>query len=61
METIPKYDFMIERLSSGEKITCKKCGKGIYRPFNPEFKDNHCYICDNCGDSYHWDPAVEVK
>ena len=49
METIPKYDNMIERLQKGEEVKCKECQKGIYRPFNPKYKINHAYVCDNCG------------
>lgn len=61
METTLKYDYMIERLNAGELVKCKSCGKGIYRPFNPDAKINHSYVCDNCGANVHWDPVVEVK
>lgn len=61
METIPKYDYMIERLQKGEKVKCKVCQKGIYQPFNPKYKINHAYVCDNCGSSINIDYAVEVK
>lgn len=61
MENTLKYDFMIERLTAGESVVCKKCGQGIYKPFNPDSKINHAYICDNCGDTVHWDPLIVVE
>lgn len=61
METTLKYDYMIERLQKGEKVKCKVCQKGIYKPFNSKYKINHAYVCDNCGSSINIDPVVEVK
>lgn len=49
------------RILNGEQVTCEKCRKGIYRPFNPKAKVNHCYVCDHCGDGIHWDPVVIVE
>ena len=61
METIPKYDHIIERLRKGEEVKCYKCNKGVYRPANPTAKINYWYSCDYCGDHYHYEPVVEVK
>ena len=44
METIPKYDYTIERLRAGETVRCEECGKGFYRPSNPASDINHWYI-----------------
>lgn len=52
---------MIERLQKDEKVKCKVCQKGIYKPFNSKYKINHAYVCDNCGSSINIDPVVEVK
>lgn len=61
METFLKYDYMIEHLNKGEEARCKKCRKGIYRPYNPKSKINHIYVCDKCGSRFQWEPAVEVE
>lgn len=61
MDTSKKYISLSSRLIQGEEVVCEKCGKGIYRPFNPRFKINHVYVCDNCGDSVHWDPVVDIE
>ena len=60
METFKTSKSLIERLLDGEEITCQICHKGIYRPFNPRFKINHSFVCDQCGSHIHWDPVVEI-
>ena len=60
METIPKYDYMIERLSKGEKVKCSKCSEGIYKPVGKE-APFYWYCCDKCGDHYHIEPIIEVE
>jgi predicted RNA-binding Zn-ribbon protein involved in translation (DUF1610 family) len=42
-------------------MVCEVCGKGILRPFKPEAKINHSYICDYCGANVHYDPLVIVE
>lgn len=61
MENLKKSKSLTSRLLDGEEVVCENCGKGIYRPFNPQFKVNHSYVCDRCGDHVHWDPVVEVE
>lgn len=61
METTKTSKSLVSRLLDGEEIVCEKCGKGTYRPFNPNFKVNHVYVCDKCGFGIHWDPVVEVE
>ncbi len=48
---VPLFDVI-----QGKEVLCVACKKGYYRPFNPAFKINHSFICDNCGDRVHWDP-----
>ena len=50
--------FLYELLR-GEEVLCVACKKGHYRPFNPAFKINHSFICDNCGDRVHWDSVMD--
>lgn len=61
MENTLKYDYLIERLRSGEIVKCKSCGKGIYRPMGE--KDGLCYNydCDECGAHIIIEPMIEVK
>ena len=61
METIPKYDYMIEKLRNGEEVKCRKCEKGTYKPINPAVKVNYWFRCNYCGAHYHYEPVVEVK
>nr|DAL53515.1 MAG TPA_asm: hypothetical protein [Caudoviricetes sp.] len=61
METIPKYDYMIEKLRNGEEVKCCKCKKGVYKPINAAAKINNWFQCNYCGDHYHYEPVVEVK
>ena len=61
METTQKLNYTIEDLQNGKKITCSKCHKGIYKPFNPDYKVNHVFICDNCGTNIIIEPMVEIK
>lgn len=59
MEALRNSD-LLSRILSGEQVQCIRCKKGIYKPFNPKFDINHCYICDCCGDHYHYDPIVGI-
>lgn len=52
---------LMSRLLKGEQVICKQCGKGVYKPFKPNAKVNHYYICDNCGAQVHWDPVVDIE
>lgn len=61
MGIIQKSNYTIEDLQNGKEIKCHACHKGIYRPFNPKYKINHAYVCDNCGSSINIDYVVEVK
>ena len=60
METLASSTSLTSRLLSGEEIKCNKCKKGIYRPLNPDHKVNHWFVCDVCGNTYHWDPVIEI-
>ena len=51
---------LLSRLLSGEEVRCDECNKGIYRPLNPKCEVNHCFVCDVCGSTYHWDPVIEI-
>lgn len=57
------HDDFFERLFSGEKVVCPKCGKGIMLPLNPdvELSKNHTYYCSQCDAGVHWDPVVIVE
>lgn len=52
---------LMERLLSGETVTCPKCGKGIFRANCKEgFTDYlkcHAFSCDNCDLHIHWTPG----
>ena len=61
MVTTQKSVSLANRLNNGEEIRCDYCKKGIYRPKNPKAAINHCFICDYCGRTYHWDPPVFVE
>ena len=43
-----KYSDLLKRIRNGEEVPCPKCKKGIIRPFNPDYKVNHAFICDFC-------------
>lgn len=61
METTLKYDYTIERLSAGEIVKCKSCGKGIYRPVGKKEGPCYNYACDVCGDHFIIEPPIEVQ
>ena len=33
-------------LREGTKVTCLKCGKGIYKPAGSDYKTAHSFLCD---------------
>lgn len=44
---------LVERLRTGEKIKCLKCGEGHYVT-NPEYiSTSHSFWCDECNDLLH--------
>lgn len=44
---------LVERLRTGEKIKCLKCGKGYYVT-NPKFiSTSNNFWCDKCNDILH--------
>lgn len=61
MEISRSLTSLHNRLMSGEQVVCYSCHKGHYQPLNPSAKVNHSFICDNCGDHYHWDPDIFVE
>jgi len=50
----------LENLDSGD-VECTICHKGHLKPFNPQYKVNHSFICDNCGANLHITPNVIVE
>ena len=61
METSNSSILLSEKLISGEEVKCVDCKKGIYKPFNPEAKVNHCFVCDTCGSHVMIEPCVVVE
>lgn len=62
METTHNLTSCVGDLLDGKEVLCRKCGKGHYHPFNPKFpaKENHDFVCDNCGANIHWDPPIDI-
>lgn len=52
---------MIERLRTGEKIKCTKCGKGHYTTNKKYIETSHSFWCDNCNDLLHVTSSVTVE
>lgn len=52
-----------ERLYAGDDVYCLTCKKGIMKPSNPNYplRQNHCFICDNCGERLNITPALTVE
>ena len=52
-----------EGLYAGEEFLCEICKKGIMKPSNPDYplKENHCFICDNCGERLNITPALTIE
>ena len=48
-------------LREGTKVTCLKCGKGIYKPAGADFKTAHSFLCDKCNDEVRFTPNVTVE
>lgn len=44
-----------------DKVLCRVCKKGIMVPINPAAKENHCFVCNNCGARANIDNNVEIK
>ncbi len=63
METLRNSTSLLDRLLSGEIVSCPECSNGKIKPFNPRFsaKDNHSFVCNQCGMTIHWDPVVEIE
>lgn len=49
MESSHSLTLSEAKLNKGEVI-CSKCNIGRYKPLNPKYPINHCFICDNCGE-----------
>lgn len=52
---------LADRILTGQEVKCEKCGKGIYKPFNPKAERNHTYVCDKCGNTIHFIPDATVE
>lgn len=48
---------LVTRIRKGEKVSCIKCGKGIYVTTEGYLETSHCYWCDKCGDTIHITPG----
>ncbi len=48
-----------EELMKG-KVLCRQCKKGHYKTLDPKGRDDHYFVCDNCGSILHRDPVVEI-
>lgn len=60
METLNNSISLSERLNNEEEVKCVECKKGYYRPINPKYKINHCFVCDKCGSRVTLEPNVVV-
>lgn len=60
MESLNNSISYASRVYSGEEVVCPTCEIGIMRPVNKNvpIKDNHCFICDNCGEALNIDPVI---
>lgn len=61
METLNNSILLGEKLMNGEQVKCLECKEGVYRPLNPKYKINHCFICDKCGSNVILEPNVVVE
>ena len=59
METSNNLILSEEQLNKGE-AECLNCHKGTYKPLNTDYKGNHCFICDYCGDNLIVEPNVVI-
>lgn len=50
-----------DRISSGEKVVCPKCERGIIVPTFPDHKKHYDYKCDKCDYKVHFEPNVIVE
>ena len=58
-----KEKLLIDRLTRGEIIKCKVCGKGYYIPYNTTAEKAHSFNCSNpdCNSYIHWDPVINLE
>lgn len=52
---------LLDKMLSGEKVTCPKCHKGFMIPTFPNHKKKIDFHCNQCGYKIHFDHAIEVK
>ncbi len=60
MENLNNLILSDEQLNEG-KVECLNCHNGTYKPLNPNYKVNHSFVCDNCGDNLLIEPKVIVE
>ena len=56
-------DNLSDKLRSGEKVLCEKCGKGYYIPYNTTADKAHNFNCSNpdCNNFIHWDAVIDLE
>ncbi len=59
MDTFQNSILSENELNKGT-VKCPLCNKGILKPFNSKFKNNHCFICDVCGERLIVEPNVII-
>ena len=60
LSSLEKEIIEIDSLKEGKSVTCKKCNKGHYYPFNcTDPSKAHSFVCDNCGDTVRFEPVVD--
>lgn len=55
------WDTLNRNLRKGIKVTCIKCGEGIYKPIGADCKSAHSFLCDKCNDEVRFTPNVTVE
>ncbi len=48
-------------LRKGIEVTCRKCGKGLYKPTGADYKTAHSFLCNKCNDEVRFTPNVTVE
>lgn len=56
-----KYCRVNETTTEEDVIKCGQCRIGHWVPLHPESKNNHSFICSNCGIELHITPAATVE
>ena len=53
----------LERLRSGEKVRCEKCGKGFFVPYATTVDKATYFDCSNpkCDNYVHCDPQIDIE